>query len=154
MHSYFKQQAEDEEKLNSKVAEMISLLTCHKKSTRRKDISYSLTSELTGILTRMDAKIQSLYNELPTNAMLIVCTGHGDTAMVQRYILILSIFDILCVRLSCTISYFVSFIIIEVITFLKPTVVLELLLPMMCGSGIMVSWEFAFCFILLFHQYF
>lgn len=83
LHSYFKQQAEDEEKLNSKVAEMISLLTCHKKSKRRKDIGYGLTSELTGILTRMDAKIQSLYNELPTNAMLIICTGHGDTAMVQ-----------------------------------------------------------------------
>ncbi|XP_043719793.1 small RNA degrading nuclease 5-like isoform X2 [Telopea speciosissima] len=84
LNSYFRRQAEDVEKLNEKVAEMISLLTCHKTSTRSKGIKYTVTPELEDILTRMDARIQSVYAMLPTNAMLIVCTGHGDTAMVQR----------------------------------------------------------------------
>ncbi|XP_043698425.1 small RNA degrading nuclease 5-like isoform X2 [Telopea speciosissima] len=84
LNSYFRRQAEDVDKLNSKVAEMISLLTCHKTSKRCKDIKYSVTPELKDILTRMDARIRSLYARLPTNAMLIVCTGHGNTAVVQR----------------------------------------------------------------------
>ncbi|XP_077213910.1 polynucleotidyl transferase, ribonuclease H-like superfamily protein [Tasmannia lanceolata] len=83
LSSYFKMQAEDKEKLNSQVAEMISLLTC-KKSSGKKDIRYAITSELKNILHRMDARIRNLYSELPTNAMLILCTGHGDTAIVQR----------------------------------------------------------------------
>ncbi|KAF5200895.1 Small rna degrading nuclease [Thalictrum thalictroides] len=84
LHSYYKRQAEDTEKLNVNVAEMISLLTCNKKSTRKKGIRCSMSSELKNILARMDSRIQSLYATLPNNAMFIVCTGHGDTALVQR----------------------------------------------------------------------
>ncbi|KAF6139614.1 hypothetical protein GIB67_037561 [Kingdonia uniflora] len=84
LNSFYKKQAEDVEKLNGRVAEMISLLTCKKKPTGKKGIRSRLNFELKGILTRMDARIQSLYNTLPRNAMLIVCTGHGDTAIVQR----------------------------------------------------------------------
>ncbi|KAJ4952289.1 hypothetical protein NE237_029121 [Protea cynaroides] len=83
LNSYFQRQAQDVEKLNGQVAEMISLLTCHKKSTS-KGIKYTVTPELKGLLTRIDARIRSLYATLPTNAMLIVCTGHGDTAIVHR----------------------------------------------------------------------
>ncbi|KAA8546501.1 hypothetical protein F0562_002760 [Nyssa sinensis] len=82
--SYFKKRAEDTEKLNGRLAEMISLLTCDKKTSSRKGIKYTVTSELKDILTRMDARIRSLYSSLPTNAMLIVFTGHGDTAIVHR----------------------------------------------------------------------
>ncbi|XP_042494860.1 small RNA degrading nuclease 5-like isoform X2 [Macadamia integrifolia] len=84
LNSYFRRQANDVDKLNSKVAEMISLLTCHKTSKRSKGIKNCATPELKDILTRVDARIQSLYATLPTNAMLIVCTGHGNTAVVQR----------------------------------------------------------------------
>ncbi|CAK9145718.1 unnamed protein product [Ilex paraguariensis] len=84
LNSYFKKQTEDIEKLNRKLAEMISLLTCNKKSTGRKCIKYSVTTELKDILSRMDARVRSLYSNLPANAMLIICTGHGDTAMVHR----------------------------------------------------------------------
>lgn len=86
LNSYFKKEAEDMDKVNAKLAEMLSLLTCNEKSTTPKGIKFSVTSELKDILTRMDARIRSLYNELPTNAMLIICTGHGDTAIVHRYI--------------------------------------------------------------------
>lgn len=86
LNSYFKKQSEDIDKLNARLAEMISLLTCNKKSTTPKGIKLSLTSELKEILTRIDTRIQSLYHELPTNAMLVICTGHGDTAIVHRYI--------------------------------------------------------------------
>lgn len=69
---------------------MISLLTCDKSSTKNKGIKYSVTSELKDILTRLDARIRRLHSSLPMNAMLVICTGHGNTAIVHRYVLILS----------------------------------------------------------------
>ncbi|KAG6774295.1 hypothetical protein POTOM_021648 [Populus tomentosa] len=84
LNSYFKKQAEDEGKLNGKLAEMISLLTCEKKSTNTKGMKCSMTPQLKEILTRMDARVRCLYSTLPTNTMLIICTGHGDTAIVNR----------------------------------------------------------------------
>ncbi|KAK3032423.1 hypothetical protein RJ639_037150 [Escallonia herrerae] len=83
LNSYLKKQAEDVEKLHTKLAEMIALLTCNKSSTSRKSIKYSVTSELKDILGRLNARIRSVYSSLPANAMLIICTGHGDTAIVQ-----------------------------------------------------------------------
>ncbi|XP_058188910.1 small RNA degrading nuclease 5 [Rhododendron vialii] len=84
LNSYFKKQAEDVESLNGKLAEMISLLTCDKSSTKKKGIKYSVTSELKDILTRLDARIRRLHSSLPMNALLVICTGHGNTAIVHR----------------------------------------------------------------------
>ncbi|KAG6786081.1 hypothetical protein POTOM_007674 [Populus tomentosa] len=84
LNSYFKKQADDEGKLNGKLAEIISLVTCEKKSAHRKGMKCSLTSELKEILTQMDAWVRCLYSTLPTNTMLIICTGHGDTEIVHR----------------------------------------------------------------------
>ncbi|WCJ43443.1 Polynucleotidyl transferase ribonuclease H-like superfamily protein [Euphorbia peplus] len=81
---YLKKQADDEGIFNAKLAEMISLLTCENKSSNRKGIRCRVSSELKEILTRMDARVRSVYSALPTNAMLIICTGHGDTAIVRR----------------------------------------------------------------------
>lgn len=86
LNCYFKKQVEDETKLNGKLAELISLVTCNKKPTNKKGFKSSVSSELKEILTRMDARVRSLYSTLPTNAMVIICTGHGDTAIVHRYI--------------------------------------------------------------------
>ncbi|THG01993.1 hypothetical protein TEA_002559 [Camellia sinensis var. sinensis] len=84
LNSYFKKQAEDTEKVNGRLAEMISLLTCKKKSTSRNGIKYKVSSELKDILSRLDARIQCLHSNLPTNAIIVICTGHGDTAIVHR----------------------------------------------------------------------
>ncbi|CAL5417533.1 unnamed protein product [Camellia sinensis] len=84
LNSYFKKQAEDTEKVNGRLAEMISLLTCKKKSTSRNGIKYKVTSELKDILSRLDARIRCLHSNLPTNAIIVICTGHGDTAIVHR----------------------------------------------------------------------
>ncbi|XP_008237706.1 PREDICTED: small RNA degrading nuclease 5 isoform X2 [Prunus mume] len=84
LNRYFKKQAEDPEKLNGKLAEMISLLTCDKNSGNKKGIKCNLASELKEILKRVDTRIRTLYAALPTNAMIIVCTGHGDIATVYR----------------------------------------------------------------------
>ncbi|KAL6269037.1 hypothetical protein ACE6H2_025948 [Prunus campanulata] len=84
LNRYFKKQAEDPEKLNGKLAEMISLLTCDKNSGNKNGIKCNLASELKEILKRVDTRIRTLYAALPTNAMIIVCTGHGDIATVYR----------------------------------------------------------------------
>ena len=90
LNSYFKREAGDAEKFNVKLAEMISLLTCHNKSEpsgNKKGSKSNVRPELTEIVARMDSRIRGLQNALPTNTMLIVCTGHGDTATVHRYTL-------------------------------------------------------------------
>ncbi|KAL5993022.1 Small RNA degrading nuclease 5 [Asimina triloba] len=84
LHTFFKKQAEDKDRLSGQVAEMISLLTCQKKSATKKHNKCRITSELEDILTRIDGRIRSLYADLPTNTMLIACTGHGNTPTVQR----------------------------------------------------------------------
>ncbi|KAK0577354.1 hypothetical protein LWI29_031846 [Acer saccharum] len=84
LNFHLKKQAEDEAKLNGKLAELISLLTCDKKPTNKKGFKNSVSSELKEILTCMDTRVRSLYATLPTNTMLIICTGHGDTAIVHR----------------------------------------------------------------------
>ncbi|XP_010912605.2 small RNA degrading nuclease 5 isoform X2 [Elaeis guineensis] len=81
--SYLKAQAQDAEKLKSQVAEVLSLLTCKKKSSRKETKHGRISSESKDILSGIDIKIRKLYQALPDNAMFIVCTGHGNTAMVQ-----------------------------------------------------------------------
>ncbi|KVH87490.1 small RNA degrading nuclease 5 [Cynara cardunculus var. scolymus] len=84
LSSYYKKQAEDAEALNRKLAEMMALLTCNKKFKGRKSIKYTVTPDLKDVLNRLNIRIKNIYSNLPTNAMLIVCSGHGDTAIVQR----------------------------------------------------------------------
>ncbi|CAI0625415.1 unnamed protein product, partial [Linum tenue] len=84
LNSFYENQAEDEEKLNGKLAEMLSLLTCEKKSVNKKGIHCGMTTELKDIITRLNGRIRGLYAALPTNTMLIICTGHGDTAIVRK----------------------------------------------------------------------
>lgn len=82
LNSYLEKQAKDSDKLNGRLAEMVSLLTCQKNPTKRKDAKCK--PELKQILSQIDSRIRSLYAALPVNAMLIICTGHGDTAIVRR----------------------------------------------------------------------
>ncbi|XP_020210018.1 small RNA degrading nuclease 5 isoform X2 [Cajanus cajan] len=84
LHSYLKKQAEDSESLNKRLAEMMALLTCQNNFAKGKGLKLKPTAELKEILARMDARIYKLYLSLPTNAMMIICTGHGDTAVVRR----------------------------------------------------------------------
>ncbi|KAK8572261.1 hypothetical protein V6N13_047870 [Hibiscus sabdariffa] len=84
LNSYFRKQAEDDVKFNGKLAEMISLLTCDKKPAKQKGVKYNISTELKEILTRIDARVRSLHTALPTNSMFIICTGHGDIAIVHR----------------------------------------------------------------------
>ncbi|KAK9076173.1 hypothetical protein SSX86_004506 [Deinandra increscens subsp. villosa] len=84
LSSYYKKQAEDAEALNKKLAEMIALLTCNDKAKGRKSIKYTVTPDLKNLLSRLNSRIANIYSSLPTNAMLILCSGHGDTAIVQR----------------------------------------------------------------------
>ncbi|KAL9251649.1 Small RNA degrading nuclease 5-like protein [Drosera capensis] len=84
LNSYFKKQADDTVKFNAKLAELIPLVTCQKKSVSSGVARCSITSELREILTRIDSRIRTLSASLPVNSMLIVFTGHGDTASVHR----------------------------------------------------------------------
>ncbi|XP_010493835.1 PREDICTED: small RNA degrading nuclease 5 [Camelina sativa] len=82
LNTHFQSRANDPQNLNSRIAEMISLLTCNNNTSRKKKNNVSL--ETKEILKKMNERVQSLYDALPTNAMFIVCTGHGDTSIVDR----------------------------------------------------------------------
>ncbi|CAM0883386.1 unnamed protein product [Alopecurus aequalis] len=83
LNSYLRKRAEDSEKVKSCVAETIALKTCDAK-TARKRAKNQTCPELKGILCDLDKKIRKLHSTLPENAMFIICTGHGDTPLVQR----------------------------------------------------------------------
>ncbi|KAG2615208.1 small RNA degrading nuclease 5-like isoform X1 [Panicum virgatum] len=81
--SYYRRRAQDPEKLKSCVAEAIALKTCEGKTASKK-AKRQICPELKEVLCQLDKKIRELYVALPDNAMLIICTGHGDTPLVQR----------------------------------------------------------------------
>ncbi|KAK1263013.1 Small RNA degrading nuclease 5 [Acorus gramineus] len=81
LNSYFTKQAQDPDKFNTQVAERVALATCGAKSRKK---GATVSSELKDLIIKMDNRILSLYNALPTNCMLIIATGHGDTAIVKR----------------------------------------------------------------------
>ncbi|KAG8051301.1 hypothetical protein GUJ93_ZPchr0009g1183 [Zizania palustris] len=81
--SYLSTRAQDHDKVKTCVAEVIALQTCDRK-TAQKRIKHQTCPELKEILSELDMKIRNLYSALPANAMLIICTGHGDTPLVQR----------------------------------------------------------------------
>ncbi|EPS66236.1 hypothetical protein M569_08537, partial [Genlisea aurea] len=83
LYQHLKKQADDDDKLKSKVAEMISLVTCSESSSEEKK-RQGMDSETKGILRKTDERVKSLYSSLPSNAMLVIATGHGDTALVRK----------------------------------------------------------------------
>uniref|UniRef100_A0A1J3G1C8 Small RNA degrading nuclease 5 n=1 Tax=Noccaea caerulescens TaxID=107243 RepID=A0A1J3G1C8_NOCCA len=85
LNTHFQSRADDPEKLNSRLAKMISLLTCSSNgSGDKKPRKIKVSRETKEILKIMDERVHALHAALPTNAMFIVCTGHGDTSIVHR----------------------------------------------------------------------
>ncbi|CAF2089108.1 unnamed protein product [Brassica napus] len=85
LNTHFRNRADDPEKLNTRLAEKISLLTCSDDDSGLKKRRKSKVSpETKEILKKMDERVSALHAALPTNAMFIVCTGHGDTSVVHR----------------------------------------------------------------------
>ncbi|KAJ6799123.1 small RNA degrading nuclease 5 isoform X2 [Iris pallida] len=84
LNSYHDAQAQDLEGLKFRLAAITSLLTCSESSARKCAKRSVISSELKAILKHIDAQIQKLYVALPDNALFIVSTGHGDTAIVRR----------------------------------------------------------------------
>ena len=81
--SYLRTRAQDPDKVKSCVAEGIALQTCDRKTAQKRK-KHQTCPELKEILIGLDKKIRKLYSILPDNAMLIICSGHGDTPLVQR----------------------------------------------------------------------
>lgn len=51
---------------------------------QKKTFGHEVSSELQAILQHMDKRVMNLFTALPTNGLLIISTGHGDTATVRR----------------------------------------------------------------------
>lgn len=86
INSYYEKEARDAQALNAQAAEMIALTTCSDKLAKstKKTFGHEVSSELQAILQHMDKRVMNLFTALPTNGLLIISTGHGDTATVRR----------------------------------------------------------------------
>ncbi|KAJ3671626.1 hypothetical protein LUZ60_007705 [Juncus effusus] len=81
--NYLRDRSKDSEKLKCQIAEVLALRTCDNVKISRKK-SKDMCPELKAVLSEIDSKIAKLYNELLANSLLVICTGHGDTPLVQR----------------------------------------------------------------------
>lgn len=86
INSYYENQIRNVQTLNAQAAEMIALTTCSDKLAKstKKTFGHEVSSELQAILQHMDKRFRNLFTALPTNGLLIISTGHGDTATVKR----------------------------------------------------------------------
>lgn len=87
LNTQFQRRADDPERLNSRLAKMISLQTCSGDASAgpEKRPKSKVSAETKEILKKMDERVHALHAALPPNAMFIVCTGHGDTSIVHRF---------------------------------------------------------------------
>eukprot|EP00249_Psilotum_nudum_P018283 c26728_g2_i1 orf=54-1868(+) len=83
LDSYYKRQAENLDSLTTHAAQMASLMTCNR-AVEKFDAQRNVSAEFQNILLQMDERIKQLHSALPSNTMLIVASGHGDTASVRR----------------------------------------------------------------------
>ncbi|KAG0606128.1 hypothetical protein M758_9G116100 [Ceratodon purpureus] len=95
LNAYYEDQARATENWSTRMAEMAATMTCSKldksKSLAEGKDSESeaeacrvLSEGLQTILARLDDRFKKLYDALEPNTLLIVATGHGDTASVRR----------------------------------------------------------------------
>ncbi|XP_047256398.1 small RNA degrading nuclease 5 isoform X3 [Capsicum annuum] len=59
-YAYVRNQADNSEKLNKKLAEIIALLTCEEQSNSRKSIKFNVTLKSKDILSRMNRRVEHL----------------------------------------------------------------------------------------------
>ncbi|XP_057834287.2 small RNA degrading nuclease 5 isoform X2 [Cryptomeria japonica] len=85
LDSYYEKQSRNAETVNAQAAEMVALATCSEKFVKgKKKFRCTISIELEAILEHMDRRVQKLFTALPTNGLLIISTGHGDTHTVRR----------------------------------------------------------------------
>ncbi|KAH9308458.1 hypothetical protein KI387_036369, partial [Taxus chinensis] len=84
LDSYYEKQSRNAETLNGQAAEMIALTTCSDKLAKsKKKFRCNISLELEAILGHMDSRVKKLFAALPTNGLLIIVSGQGDTFTVK-----------------------------------------------------------------------
>jgi RNA exonuclease 1 len=85
LNAYHEDRARATEDWSSRMAEMAATMTCSK--TESKDTKPEAEGACEGLqtaLARLDDRFKKVYDALEPNSLLIVATGHGDTASVRR----------------------------------------------------------------------
>lgn len=84
VNTYLDRRAQNPEQNAALVAEVAALKTCNEDDPDSL-IDLPISREFELILAKTDERVKALYDALPVNAMLLVVTGHGDTACLRRY---------------------------------------------------------------------
>ncbi|CAJ1971976.1 unnamed protein product [Sphenostylis stenocarpa] len=79
LRSYMK----DAKGLYKRLIDTMGSRACENNFDNQEDSLLRAPAEVKEILARMDARIHNLYMSLPTNAQMIIFTGHEDTAFVR-----------------------------------------------------------------------
>lgn len=80
---FYEEQAKSLATLTTHAAQMAALLTCNAPSEKA-TVKRKMTTELQNVLLQLDDRVKQLYGALSSNTMLVVASGHGDTATVRR----------------------------------------------------------------------
>ncbi|BBN16200.1 RNA exonuclease [Marchantia polymorpha subsp. ruderalis] len=83
VNTYLDRRAQNPEQNAALVAEVAALKTCNEDDPDSL-IDLPISREFELILAKTDERVKALYDALPVNAMLLVVTGHGDTACLRR----------------------------------------------------------------------
>lgn len=82
--SFYEEQAKTSTStLTAHAAQMAALMTCHK-TEGILNTETKVSTELQNVLVQVDDRVKELHSVLPINTMLVVASGHGDTATVRR----------------------------------------------------------------------
>lgn len=87
LNAYLSQRAQNPREYTAYMAEVAALKTCMKgegENDHGEIVDVPISADLEALLRRLNDRIQTLYEALPSNTMLIVLTGLGDTSTVRR----------------------------------------------------------------------
>ncbi|CAM6105826.1 unnamed protein product [Calypogeia fissa] len=85
LNTYLSRRAQSQNEYSAYMAEVAALKTCRKGDGDQGEIvDVPVSADLEAVLKQLNGRIESLHEALPSNTMLMVLTGLGDTASVRR----------------------------------------------------------------------
>lgn len=87
LYKYYEDRSLDPDSLAALAAQQTAFMTCGTESKENEILLPPVSEGLKAVLSKMNQRVKRVHDALPTNAMMIIVTGHGDTASTRRFCL-------------------------------------------------------------------
>lgn len=84
LYKYYEDRSLDPDSLAALAAQQTAFMTCGTESKENEILLPPVSEGLKAVLSKMNQRVKRVHDALPTNAMMIIVTGHGDTASTRR----------------------------------------------------------------------